>query len=401
VRRARLARLAVALASSLSVVCLARAAAAGPVDEDLARALDAAGGADVVAFELPSRPGAPHVRVATIANAAPSAVTAALVDGAHYGLLVPAIVRSQELARRGDAHLFAWEVEVPLSNLEGKFELRAKHRGVELSGVELSFVDGDLSPGRLGFTVAARADGRTTLEVDARLDVRKTSWILRSALERSPVGEPAALAAAAWVAMRAVALRAEHARDAKAWRPTAPLVPPPPDSLDGRALFSPPLAALAARGAAALVRVAPSGRLAAVSVGVPVDGDAAALAARFADPRSWHAFPGWTKVLAMPPAAGAPATVMVEDNVPFCDLDATWQPLPGTPTRAWKAIAGDTRDAWFAWDVAPRGGTAALTMAPRLDRTGSIPRRFIEAEPLLEHGLSLALVFVDAVSATR
>jgi hypothetical protein len=186
-----------------------------------------------------------------------------------------------------------------------------------------------------------------------------------------------------------------------AWRPTAPLSASRPDSVDGRALFSPALAALAARGAAALVRIAPSGRLAAVSVSVPAHGGADALAARFADPRSWRLFPGWRKVVPMPPVAGAPPTIVVEDSIPFVDLDATWRPLPGAPTRAWTAIAGDARGAWFAWDVAPTGLAAALTMAPRLDQTGSIPRRFIEAEPLLEHGLSLALVFVDAVSATR
>jgi hypothetical protein len=406
-RRARLARLG-ALTAGL---CVAGAAVAAPpdglaraVDDELARALEAAGGADVVAFELPSKPGAPHVRAATIANAAPATVTAALVDAARYGALVPAIVRSQEIARRADARVVDWEVEVPLSNLEGTFELRTLGGRVELTGVELTFVDGDLSPGRLAFHVAARADGRTTLTLDARLDVRKTSWVVRTALDRSAYGEPAALAAAAWVALHAVALRAEHPRDATAWRPTAPLIasrPDAPNPIDGRALFSPALAALAARGAAALVRVAPSGRLAAVSVGVPTRGVAAALAARFADPRSWHLFPGWKKIVPMPPVGGAPPTIVVEDSIPFVDLDATWRPLPGVPARAWTAIDGDARGAWFAWDVAPTGLQAALTMAPRLDRTGSIPRRFIEAEPLLEHGLSLALAFVDAVSATR
>ncbi|MDB4982863.1 MAG: hypothetical protein JWM82_3615, partial [Myxococcales bacterium] len=163
-RLARLAALTTALACG--------AARAASVDGDLSRALDAAGGADVVAFELPSKAGAPHVRVATIANAAPTTVMAALVDAARYGALVPAIVRSQELARRGDARVIAWEVEVPLSNLEGTFELRPTRNGAEPSCVELTFVDGDLSPGRLAFTIAARADGRTTLSLDARLDVR-------------------------------------------------------------------------------------------------------------------------------------------------------------------------------------------------------------------------------------
>jgi hypothetical protein len=39
---------------------------------------------------------------------------------------------------------------------------------------------------------------------------------------------------------------------------------------------------------------------------------------------------------------------------------------------------------------------AVLTLYPRVEATGSIARRFIAAEPLLEEGLSLAVAFVDA-----
>ena len=46
--------------------------------------------------------------------------------------------------------------------------------------------------------------------LDAVLNVKRSSWLLRRILKRSPVGEPAALTAATYVALRAVALRAEH-----------------------------------------------------------------------------------------------------------------------------------------------------------------------------------------------
>jgi hypothetical protein len=42
-----------------------------------------------------------------------------------------------------------------------------------------------------------------------------------------------------------------------------------------------------------------------------------------------------------------------------------------------------------------------MTMHPRLDRSGSIPRKFITAEPFLEQGLSLALTLVDALGAAQ
>ena len=70
---------------------------------------------------------------------------------------------------------------------------------------------------------------------------------------------------------------------------------------------------------------------------------------------------------------------------------------------------GATRGAMFAWDVAPgRAGhgvgnrsVAVLSLYPRLETSGYVPRKFIAAEPLLEHGMSLALGYADAMSMAR
>ena len=379
----------------------ARAAPAAPDDAlgALVRTLDVADGADVVAFDLPATPGAPHVRAATTTRAPVAAILGVLEDPARYAALIPALVRSEEIGRHGDVRVVAWELEIPLFNLSGTLEVRPRP-----GGVELALVDGDLAPGRVVFEAAPRADGRTTLALDARLDVTRSSFFLRRVMARSAYGEPAALAAAAWVALRATALRAEHARDAMAFRPTAPPAPSTPGAPDGRALFQAPLARLARGGAVALVHTAPSGRLASASVAVLSREPETALAARLGDPRGWSAFPGWRHVQPMPPTATAPPTVVVEDGIPFVDFDATWRDAPGTRARWWTAVEGAARGAWFGWDVSPTteaSAEAVLTMFPRLELTGSIPRRFIEAEPLLEHGLALALTFVDAVSTTR
>jgi hypothetical protein len=385
--------------ASLAVVCaLAWLSARPAAADDLADALDAAGGGDVMAFELPAAPGAARVRGATRVRAPAATVTAVLMDAARFGVLLPSLARHDEVGRRGDARVVAWELEIPLFNLEGTLELRPR-----ANGVELALIDGDLAPGRVVFEATPRADGGATLTVDARLDVRKSSWFLRKVMARSPWGEPAAVSAAIYAALRATALRAEHARDAATFRPTAPLVAPTPGVPDARALFGPPLARLVARGAAAIVTSAPGGRLAGVAVGVPAREGRATLGARLADPRGWTAFPGWVVVRPMPPKGGVPPTVVVEDSIPFVELDATWTALPGRP-RAWTAIAGAPQGAWFGWQLGERDDAApvvALTAQPRLDRTGSIPRRFIGAEPLLEHGLSLALTFVNALSATH
>ncbi len=86
----------------------------------------------------------------------------------------------------------------------------------------------------------------------------------------------------------------------------------------------------------------------------------------------------------------------MEDDLPLVDFDATWTAEPGSALR-WVATAGATRGARLGWDLFPGASTiAALTLYPRVEATGSIARRFIAAEPLLEEGLSLALAFVDA-----
>ncbi len=46
---------------------------------------------------------------------------------------------------------------------------------------------------------------------------------------------------------------------------------------------------------------------------------------------------------------------------------------------------------------APTSTFAALTLYPRLEATGTVARRFIQAEPLLEEGLALALAYTDLV----
>ena len=81
------------------------------------------------------------------------------------------------------------------------------------------------------------------------------------------------------------------------------------------------------------------------------------------------------------------------------DCDATWTALAGDESalgrrppapRAARASAG--RSGPVAGGAA---AVAALSLYPRIEATGSVGRRFLSAEPLLEHGLALALAFAD------
>jgi hypothetical protein len=379
------------------------AAAESPADDPgaaTAAALDVTGPfADVLVVDLPATAGAARIHCATLVRAPPGTIQAMLLDPAHYRALIPSLIRSDvEPGSPPGVVRVAWELEVPLVNLSGHHTLRAIP-----DGVEMVLYEGDL-PGRVVFHTYSRADGFTALEVDAQIDVRRSSWFLRRVMARSPFGEPAALAAAAWVALRATALRAEHPRAPGAVRPGGQPAPPAAWLPDARALADPRLAALRARGALAVLGRQVNDRLAGVAVAVPVAGPASALATRLRDPASWRAFPGWKRVIPMPPAApGVPPSALVEDSIPFVDLDARWQGQTGPGSR-WIAVEGAARGARLGWDVFGEGAGAAvavLTLYPRLEETGVIPRKFIKAEPLLEHGLSLSLTLVYALGATR
>jgi carbon monoxide dehydrogenase subunit G len=388
------ARVLRAFLLALPLASLATAARASDDDARLAaalgNALPADGASDLVEIDQPSVPEAPHVRAATRVRATPAAIKDVLLDPAHYRALIPSLIRSDLQPREGGAPVVDWELEVPLFNLSGRLALRNRP-----DGVTIDVFEGDFAPGRLVFTVAP-GPGGATLTVDAVLDVKRSSWLLRHVIKRSPAGEPAALAAATYVALRAVAMRAEHPTDRYARRSGAPLSPPPGWLPDTRLLDGDPLAPLRARGVVALVARTASGRLGGVAAAVTLNAPPDKVGARLRDPAVWRAFPGWktVRVQAGPSGPGA----AVEDDLPLVDCDDTWVAQPG-PEARWIAVAGATRGARLGWSVAPGpGGTAtiaALTLYPRLELTGSMGRKFIAAEPLLEEGLALALAFAD------
>ncbi len=374
-----------------SVVSPAAQAASGDdarVNAALIAALPADGTTDLVVIAQPSAPDAPRVWGVTRVAASPAAIKDVLLDPAHYHALIPALIESRLERSNGGAPIVDWELEVPLFNLSGRMALHNRP-----DGVTIELVEGDFAPGRLSLTVAPDARGGSTLVVDAVLDVKRSSWLLRRIIRRSPVGEPAALTAATYVALRAIALRAEHPSAGVAWRPRPPSMAPASWLPDPRPLGGDLLAPLRARGVVALVARAPAEQLGGVAAAVTLNAPAPAVEATLRDPRSWLAFPGLAKVQIRPGPNGVGADVV--DDLPLVDCDATWTAQPGSALR-WVATAGATRGARLGWNLYPGASTiAALTLYPRVEATGSIARRFIAAEPLLEEGLSLALAFVD------
>lgn len=389
----------------------AAAAHARTLDARSLQAVDAAlaalRGADLVVVDDPSAGRAPSTLLATRATTSPAALAATLGDPRAYSDAIPSLVRANVIDHRPSPAgggvvepLIDWELEIPLFNLRGKAWVSPRP-----DGVDLILADGDLAPGILAFTWIPSGAG-TTLVLESQVNMRAAGWIFRSVAARSPFGEGAMNATAAYVVLRAAVEHALHPRDPRARRPHGTRTPPAPRALIADAVTlasSPALDPFRGRGAVAAVRRAADGHLAAVSVAVPVALDAGVLAARLAAPESWLAFPGWHREK---PLAGD--RVAIDDNLPLVDFDATWK-LARDRALGFTAtvVDGATRGALFAWDVAgarPGGANrsvAVLSVYPRLETSGYAPRKFIAAEPLLEHGMSLALGYADAMSMAR
>jgi hypothetical protein len=361
----------------------------------LTAALPADGTADVVLVDWPATAGTPHVRAVTVVGAAPAAIKSVLLDSANYRKIVPALIRADVSKSPAGLPMVAWEVEVPLFNLSGKLVIHERP-----DGAEVELIEGDFSPGRLIFKATPRAAGGSTLLVDAQLDIRNAGWLIRRLVKLSPAGEPAALVAAAYVTLRAVGLRAENAGSGGAKRPAAMPAPPPVWSPSPHALADEKLAALRAHGAVALVARTWSQRLAGVAVATTLGVPAPSALGRLRDPESWHAFPGWETIKPRVGPNGIGAEV--EDNLPFVDLEATWIAEPGNSLR-WTATDGVITGARLGWEIYPLDPRAnagaptlmALMMYPRLETTGRLARKAIASEPLLEHGLAVAVAFAD------
>jgi hypothetical protein len=369
---------------------------------ELSAALDALAGADLVLLADPARQPS-RFRMATRVAAPVARVRALLVDLAAYRSALPSL-RHMDLEKTGQpatAHAsegsVAWELEVPLWNLDGKVWLQPTP-----TGVDITMVQGDFSPGLVRLSALAESSDTTALTMEASANLRDVNWITRRMLNRSPAAEPAMVAAAFYVMLRALRLQAEVPGTQDPRRhPTAAPSPPAWQELDGgrlgRVAGPKPPALLAA------VRSRADGRLSVVQVLALSRLAPEAVSTLVSQTPIWQSLPGWHKVTPLKPEkCNGPTCWEVDGSLPLFDLDATWK----VQIAPWRAIAvdGDGKGALMGLDIFPgktAGSAVVLSVYPRLEKVGYVPRKSIESEPLLEHGLALGVGLIDALSLVR
>jgi hypothetical protein len=363
----------------------------------LSAALDALAGADLVVLADPTRQPS-RFRMATRVAATVTRVRSLLLDLGAYRSALPSLRQlAFEKAGAGEG-MVAWELEVPLWNLDGKLWLQPTPTGVDIVPMQ-----GDFAPGLVRLSAWPESSGTTLLTLEASANLRDLNWITRRMLSRSAAAEPAMAAAAFYVILRALRLQAEGiaAQDPRR-HPVVEPSPPAPQELDasrlGRLAGPKPPALLAA------VRSRSDGRLLGVQVlalSRLAPESAVALVNRA---QTWQALPGWRKVTVSKPGndCKGPTCWTVETALPLLDLDAIWR-VESTPWRA-QAVDGDCQGAVMGVDIFPAKNAASavvLSIYPRLEKVGYVARKSIESEPLLEHGLALGLGLVDTLNLAR
>jgi hypothetical protein len=361
----------------------------------------------------PAGPRPVHVLVATKVAVRAEKLRKVLSNAASYRKAMPSFRRTDVVSQRtrtpGATDLeIAWELEVPTWNLTGKLWLRRRPGGVDIALEEGAFAPGIFHLKAIPLRpVPARKGGgpgqkeHSILSIDGHANLGNANWATRRLVRHSPLVEPAMTASALYVMLRALASLAERG---SALRPAGAMAAADVSTLQGVSAGRAVSAFTVQPQVLALVRRRADGRLARVEVAVPAATAPEDASGKSLSPESFR-LPGWKKVT---PVRGYPAECQdptgmcwsVESDLPFFSLGGTWKILP-QPWRA-RMVAGDTRGAVLGLDFLPgpgKGGTTlVVSQHPRLDQAGLLPRKLIEAEPFLEHGLALALTIAEAVS---
>lgn len=340
-----------------------------------------------------------QITVMTLVDAPPNITLGVLSAPARYPEFVPNMVLSRVTRRTGDVALVDWEMDVPISNLEGTNLFRF-HRGA----VEIETVSGDIKEGAWRWEVQPAAGERSVVVALVYTDIRSASWLMRRLIDRHRSAEHAAVLSASTVFMKALKVRAEtlagrgHGkRPDTRGRRVAELTPllAGEARLDMRALDP-----LLDRGYVTLVESFPDGRLRQASIITYANAELHKVFGVANDPGRYHEF--MSSILRSPVLKkGGPTTVYeLEVEVPMINLTFASRAVQTGPfSIRTRSIGGDLEDARFGWDMQEAGANRTLVLHylnTDARQASWLLRRMIHREPYFEHGLNVAIGLVMA-----
>lgn len=380
------------------------------------RALAESGCESLVYF--PEAGGGAAVETAVLTRARPENLLGLAMAPDAYCRAVPSLVTCDEIGRERLAdgrwrRRVEWELEIPLANLSGQLEVEPD---ADWLGVSLRFVRGDLAPGSMQVRWQAGAEGATLLWASLGANLRDANWLLRRLARRDAWTEPALRGAIVWIAALAWSAFAAAPGAATAPRPHGASVRWTGEGRQKERALGRAGGTLPGNGGGtwAAIDRAPNGRLVVVRIARQTRLPPNELLHALATQSALSSLVGWSKVR-VTSSTSDHALVEAKEGIPFVNLGAEWRITFGPPLAA-EAVAGAIAGAAWHFSASatetsgvPAGGDAGdstrapgpvgsdvvFSLAPRLEAAGWVPRRFIEAEPFLEHGLALALAYVD------
>ena len=300
----------------------------------------------------------------------------------------PQFVRNlskSEITPRDDGSVDnTWQLELPIGHFSGSFNVRAlpaEHAVTFRSLAQDSSSRWEFLP----------ADGGGTVIVEyMRYAAPRQNILLRKLLEKDPANETGMGLAAGLVLMKSVATEAArraHAAGAK--------VQPPPRGAPGFGF-------LLDRGAVAIIRSAPNGALADVSVVKRIDAPMERVLEVVRDMDRWPEFmPAVSKCKRLE-ASGDELTYQITVDGILLSIDTRYRAKLLARGVDFLGVGGDLTGSRFRWDLTPEGShTLAVYRANHKVGAGSfLLRALIKHEPLFEHGANVAvgIIAVDAVA---
>ncbi len=143
-----------------------------------------------------------------VVNAPKAKIAAIVQDPAKYPEFIPNFAE-QIVTPKGDHQLhMAWELEVPITNLEGTSLMTIEPDG----SVDVVATGGDIKRGRWRWEFSPFGEGRTIPVHYAYSDVRESSWVTKKLVQKEPLFEHGIVMASGTVALAAMKARAEGRR---------------------------------------------------------------------------------------------------------------------------------------------------------------------------------------------
>lgn len=143
-----------------------------------------------------------------IVNAPREKLAKIVQDPAKYPDFIPNFAE-QNVTPKGKNQLeLDWELEVPMSNLEGKSLMTIENDG----SVDVVATSGDITRGRWRWEFNGVSANRTIPVHYAYSDVRESSWVTKKLVEKEPLLEHGIVIASGTIALTAMKARAEGKR---------------------------------------------------------------------------------------------------------------------------------------------------------------------------------------------